>query len=117
MATFYLLPPRQCLDQAVGELFGRLLPGLPLPVDAWEALAQHLCAVAGWSGVFLVPRDELPDGDPARALAEGYGAEPGDRVVEVHLARPPREFSVPTGGSDPRFPPSPPAVSSTATAR
>jgi hypothetical protein len=96
MATFYLLPPRACLEQAVGELFGKLLPGLPLPLDAWEGLAQHLSFAGGWpAGVFLVPRDELPEGDPAAALADGYGAEPGDRVVDVSFARSAREWTVP----------------------
>jgi hypothetical protein len=95
MATFYLLPPRECLDRAVGDLFAKLLPGLPLPLDAWDVLAERLAAAAGWSSdVFLVPRDELPDGPPAEALAAGYGAEPGDRVVEVGLARPVRAWAV-----------------------
>jgi hypothetical protein len=97
MATFYLLPPRACLEQAVGDLFGKLLPGLPLPADAWDALAQHLAAVTGWpADAFLVPRDELPEGDAGAALAAGYGAEPGDRVVEVGLARPARVWAIPT---------------------
>lgn len=95
MATFYLLPPRECLEQAVGELFGKLLPGLPLPAGAWGTLAQELAAAGCWpADTFLVPRDELPDGDPAETLAECYGAEPGDRVVEVSLARPGREWAV-----------------------
>ena len=97
MATFYLLPPRACLERAVGELFGKLLPGLPLPADAWDTVAQHLAAATDWpADVFLVPRDELPEGDPGAALAEGYGAEPGDRVVEVSLARPSRVWAIPT---------------------
>ena len=100
MATFYLLPPRSCLEQAVSELFGKLLPGLPLPADAWEALAENLGVAAGWGeGVFLVPRDDLPEGDASEALVDGYGAEPGDRVVEVSLARPARAWAVPTGVS------------------
>lgn len=100
MATFYLLPPRACLEQAVGELFGKLLPGLPLPADAWDALARHLADTAGWADdVFLVPRDELPEGDAGESLATAYGAEPGDRVVEVGLARPARAWAVPAGVS------------------
>ncbi|MFM8275038.1 MAG: hypothetical protein ACKODX_22280 [Gemmata sp.] len=95
MATFYLLPPRECLDRAVTDLCAKLLPGLPLPADAWGAFAEHLAAAGGWAGnVFLVPRDELPDGAPGGALADCYGAEPGDRVVEVSLARPSREWAV-----------------------
>jgi hypothetical protein len=95
MATFYLLPPRSCLEQAVGELFGKLLPGLPLPADAWDLLANELAAAGCWpADSFLVPRDELPEGDPTEALSECYGAEPGDRVVEVSLARPARAWAV-----------------------
>ncbi|HEY1190613.1 MAG TPA: hypothetical protein VGE74_23475 [Gemmata sp.] len=95
MTTFYLLPPRECLERAVAELLTKLLPGLPLPADTWGLVADELGAAGGWSGeVFLVPRDELPEGAPARALAEGYGAEPGDRVVEVSLARPARTWAV-----------------------
>ncbi len=95
MATFYLLPPRECLEQAVSDLFANLLPGLPLPADAWDTLAGQLAAVVGWSDdVFLVPRDELPEGEPGAALAEGYGAEPGDRVVDVSLARAARSWVV-----------------------
>lgn len=95
MATFYLLPPRECLERAVTELFAKLLPGLPLPADAWEVVATQLGAVAGWGDdVFLVPRDELPGGEPGPALAECYGAEPGDRVVDVSLTRPARAWAV-----------------------
>ena len=89
MATFYLLPPRACLEQALGELLSRLLPGLPLPAEAWEALTERLGAGANWpADVFLVPRDDLPEGEPvAAALVAAFGAEPGDRVVEVSTAR------------------------------
>lgn len=100
MATFYVLPPRESLDRAVGDLFAKLLPGLPLPVDAWGALTEHLARVSGWpDDVFLVPRDELPEGDLGAALEEGYGADAGDRVVEVGFARPPRTHAGPRGVS------------------
>jgi hypothetical protein len=80
MATFYLLPPRACLDDALAGFLGKLLPGLPAPTGAWDRLAQS----AAPAGVYLVTRDELPDGEPvAEALAAGFGAEAGDRVVEV----------------------------------
>ncbi|AWM41068.1 hypothetical protein GobsT_03330 [Gemmata obscuriglobus] len=95
MATFYVLPPRECLERAVTDLFAKLLPGLPLPVDAWGLLADQLGAAGGWEpDVFLVPRDELADGDTAGALTDGYGAEAGDRVVEVSLARPSRAWAL-----------------------
>jgi hypothetical protein len=89
MATFYLLPPRACLEQALADVLGRLLPGLPLPAESWEAVAERVGAAAGWpADVFLVPRDDLPEGEPAgAALAAAFGAEPGDRVVEVAAGR------------------------------
>ena len=88
MATFYLLPPRDCLDQAVSDLLGRLLPGLPQPADGWAVVSEHVAEAASWpADLFLIPRDDLPEGEPiGDALASGYGAEPGDRVVEVRLA-------------------------------
>lgn len=91
MATFYLLPPRSCLEQALGEMLSRLLPGLPLPVDAWESVIDRVGSAANWpADVFLVPRDDLPDGEPVgEALSAAFGAEPGDRVVEVSPARGP----------------------------
>ena len=95
MATFYVLPPRECLEKAVADVCAKLLPGLPLPLDVWGLVAEPLGAAAGWGAdVFLVPRDELLDGPLAHALAEGYGAEPGDRVVEVSLARPSRAWAI-----------------------
>lgn len=89
MATFYLLPPRATLEQAFGELLARLLPGLPLPVEAWETITDRVGSAANWpDDVFLVPRDDLPEGEPVgESLAAAFGAEPGDRVVEVSLAR------------------------------
>ncbi len=95
MATFYLLPPRACLDQVLGELFGKLLPGLPLPADAWDSISCELAETDCWpADTFLVPRDELPEGDPAQTLAECFGAEPGDCVVDVSLARPARTWTL-----------------------
>jgi hypothetical protein len=99
MATFYVLPPRECLNQAVADLLGRLLPGLPLPADTWDAVAEHL-APAWAADTFLVPRDDLPDGEPTEdALATAFGAEPGDRVVEVRLAGAVRSWAVGAGVS------------------
>jgi hypothetical protein len=91
MATFYLLPPRSSLEEALGEVLTRLLPGLPLPTESWDVVTDRVGSAANWpDDVFLVPRDDLPDDEPVGgALAAAYGAEPGDRVVEVSLARNP----------------------------
>jgi hypothetical protein len=100
MATFYVLPPRDCLDQAVSDLFTRLLPGLPLPADGWAVVSERIAETASWPAeLFLIPRDDLPDGESiGDALASGYGAEPGDRVVEVRLAGVSRAWVVGAAG-------------------
>ena len=91
MATFYLLPPRSILETAFGDILARLLPGLPLPLESWETITDRIGSAAGWpDDVFLVPRDDLPPGESVgESLAAAFGAEPGDNVVEVSLARPP----------------------------
>lgn len=84
MATFYVLPPRAVLDDALAGALGRLLPGLPLPAGLWDRLADRLTP----ADVYLVPRDDLPaDEAAADALAAGWGAAPTDRVVEVVSGR------------------------------
>jgi hypothetical protein len=89
MATFYVLPPRPCLDELFGELLAGLLPGLPATRNVWDTLSRELAADGGWpADTYLIPKDDLPDGEPvADALAEAFGLEPGDRVVEVGLPR------------------------------
>lgn len=89
MATFYVLPPRACLDEILADVLGRLLPGLPLPAEGWDLLLLHLAANSGWSkDLYLIPRDELPEGErTADSLRTHFGAEAGDRVVEVPLPR------------------------------
>jgi hypothetical protein len=89
MATFYLLPSRSVLEDALGELLGRLLPGLPQPADSWDVVVERLRTAGDWPDeVFLVPRDDLPEGEPvATSLIDTFGAEPGDGVVEIGSAR------------------------------
>jgi len=102
MATFYVLPPRECLEESVGAFLTKLLPGLPLPADSWDAVVDRLSADAAWpADVFLVPRDELAPGESvAESLAANFGAEPGDRVIEVASAGG-RAWSIPPAMSAP----------------
>lgn len=97
MATFYVLPPRACLDDALAAFLGKLLPGLPVPADVWDRLAERIAP----PGVYLVSRDDLPDATPLPAvLADGFGAEPGDRVVEVALGGASRRWVLAGGVSE-----------------
>lgn len=85
MAVFYVLPPRVCLEEQLAAMFGKLLPGLPIPIDSWDAVVERLAEVGRWpEDAHLVTRDEIPYGEPVSdALADYFGAEPGDRVIEV----------------------------------
>lgn len=85
MATFYLLPARGVLGDHLADALGGCLPGVDWTTTARQRLAELLVLTLELRDeVFLVFRDELPRGAaPESALIDGYGAEPGDEVVEV----------------------------------
>ena len=85
MATFFLIPPRECLEQAVAEFLARVLPGVPVEHTVAEAVLAAVEFEANRTGdVFLIHREDLPGGrDVVRDLVAGFGAEPGDAVVEI----------------------------------
>lgn len=87
MTTFYLLPPRPFLDDAFARFRDAWLPGLPEPRPAWPTFAELLDdALAGRADVCVLFRDELPAGGAIDAtLRDRFGAEAGDRVVEVRV--------------------------------
>ena len=85
MSTFYVLPPRECLEQNVSEFVARVLPGVSAPATLWEDLLGLLAA--GCYETYFIHREDLPgEGDVADDLGAGFGAEPGDEAVEVGLA-------------------------------
>jgi hypothetical protein len=85
MSTFYLLPLRPLLGARFADYLRTLFPGLDWGDAVWPDLAEMLAAAAGrHPDVYVIYREDLPEGEePARALAEGFGAEAGDQVVEV----------------------------------
>jgi hypothetical protein len=96
MSTFYLLPPRPVLGERFARYLSQLFPGLEWSSACWSDLADVLGAAAGQhADVFVVYRDEIPDGeDIARGLKEGFGAEADDEVVEIQAGQRPGEVSV-----------------------
>jgi hypothetical protein len=95
MSTFYLLPPRSLFGEFFAGSFGPLFPGMnwsgPVCADLADALAS---ALVRQPDVYVVYREELPDGEPpARALADGFGAEPEDEVVEICSGSRPGELT------------------------
>jgi hypothetical protein len=85
MATFYLIPPRECLEQAVAEFLTRVLPSLPTDPSIAEALLAAVEFEANRTDdAYLIHREDLPGyRDVVTDLIEEFGAEPGDRVVEI----------------------------------
>jgi hypothetical protein len=95
MSTFYLLPPRPLLADRFAAFLGGLFPGLDWGTSRRPGLTDALEAAVGErTDVFLVYREDLPEGQPLpQALADAFGAESGDEVVEVHAAGRPGEFA------------------------
>jgi hypothetical protein len=85
MSTFYVLPSRHELGKQFAEALALVFPGLNWPSSTWSDLAETLATTTGGHiDVFVVFRDDLPDGLSAAAgLSEACGAEAGDDVVEV----------------------------------
>ncbi|MCU0705552.1 MAG: hypothetical protein MUF18_16380 [Fimbriiglobus sp.] len=85
MATFYLIPPRECLEQAFADFLARVLPGVPVEHTVTETLLSAIEFEANRTGdVYLLHREDLPGGrDTVRDLVTAFGAEPGDTVVEI----------------------------------
>ncbi len=92
MSTFLVLPPRELLEHAVTEFADRLLPGLPKPLGLADVLLAHVVAgLPRHEQAFVIYREELPDGaDTGSVLQKAFGAEPGDRVLEIG---PPRNLA------------------------
>ncbi|HEX4589935.1 MAG TPA: hypothetical protein VH120_08410 [Gemmataceae bacterium] len=82
MAVFYLLPSRDELARQWARYFRQWFPGLHEPAtDFVDTIAE---IVAPQPGVYVVFADDLPvDGHVWEALEDGFGASPGDRVIDV----------------------------------
>ncbi len=63
---------------------------MPRINDGGVDLADAIQLVAAQRpDMFLIFREDLPDADdPAQALRDGFGAEPGDEVFELRMTGP-----------------------------
>ncbi len=95
MSTFYLLPPRPQLGERFANFLQTLFPGLDWDSAMRLNLADALGEAAGsHPDVFVVYREDLPEGElPSHALADGFGAEAGDEVIEIGPGRAPGELA------------------------
>jgi len=85
VSTFYLLPSRPLLGERVATFLNLAFPGSEWPSACWTGLADVLSELATMhEDVFVVYSEDLPAGmDTDHALADVFGAEPGDWVIEV----------------------------------
>lgn len=90
MSTFYVLPPRRLPARPYAEFLRGVLPDLDLSRVTWGDLADTLGGfLRSRDDIYLLHREDLPEGEePAAALANGFGAEAGDEVIEVPAAVP-----------------------------
>jgi hypothetical protein len=95
VSTFYVLPPRPLLGEYFAGYLGTFFPGLDWTNTGWTELANILeTATAQHVDVYVVFREDLPDGEElARALIDGFGAEVGDRIIEVRPGSKPGELA------------------------
>jgi hypothetical protein len=85
MATFVILPPREILEHAIHGFVETHFPGRSVLAGTWERM---LADVVDGPDVYPLHREDLPETDDvAMALVVGFGAEPGDHVVEYTLPR------------------------------
>jgi hypothetical protein len=105
VSTFYVLPPRSLLGDRLADLLRGFLPGLDWDVAARQELAELVleAALCG-ADAYAVLREDLAAGEGGRnapgpgteslveVLRDGYGAEPGDEVVEVRPSARPGEW-------------------------
>jgi hypothetical protein len=86
MATYYLLPAPEFLEQIYERHLRVLFPGLRWSADVLgQVVAQVSKAAASHSDVYLIQQNELPEGaDLVRSLVDGFGAEHGDEIIEMH---------------------------------
>ena len=85
MARFYLLPSRTTVGEHFAQWLASVFPGSSAQIVVRSNLADALEEVlTRREDVYVVFAEELPEGeDPSRALAEGFGAERGDEIVDV----------------------------------
>jgi hypothetical protein len=89
MSTFYLLPPRSFLAERLVERLTPWFPELAGGASSGREVVEAITTILHRADVYLLHREDLPAGEEtARALVDGFGAEPGDEVIEVRAGGP-----------------------------
>lgn len=86
MSTIYILPPRPILGKRFAEFLGLTFPNSRWRKEHWSDLAEAIgTAVQSHPDVYVIFREDLPDGDLDETLLTCCGADPGDEVISVNL--------------------------------
>ena len=95
MSVFYVLPPRPLMGDHIARYLQSVFPGMHWSRSTRINLTEALVAAATCQpDVFVVFREDLPDGrSTAEALADGFGAEEGDEIIEIRAGGKPGELS------------------------
>jgi hypothetical protein len=93
MSIFYLMPPRPFLGDRFAAFLQTFFPGLDWDSSERLNLAELLGDAAGRDDIYVIYREDLPrEESSSQALLNGFGAEPGDEVVEVRPGGRPGEI-------------------------
>jgi len=95
MAAFYLLPSRPQLAESFTRYCQSLFPGVVLDDSVGHEMLEVLLShVDARRETFTLHREDLPADEPIEiGLRDGFGAETGDRVLEIRL---PERMPIPT---------------------
>ena len=85
MATFVVIPPRECLENALAEFLGRILPGVKSSPAVCESFLASLEFEANrGDDTYFVHREDLPGHrDTVGDLIDLFGAEEGDHISDI----------------------------------
>ena len=96
MSVFYVLPPRPILGHCLARLLCQFVPGATISGDSCIEMVTALVSESPEADEsYVVHREDLPESDDlSTSLREGFGAEAGDRIVEVSITPKPEEPQV-----------------------
>ena len=96
MSVFYVLPPRPLLGDCLARLLRPYIPGATISRDSCaEMVATLVSESPEGDESYVVHREDLPAGEDLNSsLREGFGAETGDRIVQVSISPKPDEPQV-----------------------
>jgi len=86
MADFILLPPRPVIGEEIARVIRPYMPGVRLTASDCMRFLENVVE-ASRGRTFLVHREDLPEGEGVvTAIRNGFGADTGDRIVQISVS-------------------------------